>query len=58
MAGTRPGGEPPEWELFDCEKDPLELLNQYHNPEFAVVVKEMTRLLEKKMGEIGDVWDH
>ncbi|PTB47649.1 hypothetical protein M431DRAFT_501850 [Trichoderma harzianum CBS 226.95] len=58
LAGTRPGGEPPEWELFDCEKDPLELLNQYHNPEFAVVVKEMTRLLEEKMGEIGDVWDH
>ncbi|KAL7928388.1 alkaline-phosphatase-like protein [Trichoderma chlorosporum] len=58
LAGTRPGGEPPEWELFDCEKDPLELLNQYHNPEFADVVKEMTRLLEEKMGEIGDVWDH
>lgn len=44
--------------MFDCEKDPLELLNQYHNPEFADVVKEMTRLLEEKMGEIGDVWDH
>ena len=58
LAGTRPGGEPPEWELFDSEEDPLELINQYENPEYVDVIKEMTKLLEEKMSEIGDVWDH
>lgn len=58
LAGTRPGGEPPEWELFDCERDPLELLNQYANPAYAGVVREMTALLEAKMAEIGDIWEH
>lgn len=58
LPGTRPGGEPPEWELFDCEEDPLELLNQYGNPKYTHVVKEMTALLEAKMAEIGDIWEH
>ncbi|KAI0020905.1 alkaline-phosphatase-like protein [Xylariomycetidae sp. FL0641] len=58
LAGANPGGEPPEWELFDCEKDPLELLNQYDNPEYQEVVTKMTKLLEAKMAEIGDIWEH
>ncbi|KAK8024929.1 hypothetical protein PG990_002752 [Apiospora arundinis] len=43
-----------EWELFDCEKDPLELFNCYHDPAYADVVKMMTKKLEDKMVEIGD----
>ncbi|KAL4919175.1 alkaline-phosphatase-like protein [Aspergillus aurantiobrunneus] len=43
LEGTRPGGQEKEWELFDCEQDPLELFNCYNDPE----------LLEK-MEEIGD----
>lgn len=54
LPGTRPGGEPPEWELFDCEKDPLELFNCYHQPEYRDVVAQMTQALETKMREIGD----
>nr|XP_036575956.1 mucin-desulfating sulfatase (n-acetylglucosamine-6-sulfatase) [Colletotrichum truncatum]KAF6782612.1 mucin-desulfating sulfatase (n-acetylglucosamine-6-sulfatase) [Colletotrichum truncatum] len=55
VAGARPGGEKDkEWELFDCEKDPLELFNVYHKAEYAEVVKHMTNLLELKMVQIGD----
>ncbi|KAF4785949.1 mucin-desulfating sulfatase (n-acetylglucosamine-6-sulfatase) [Colletotrichum scovillei] len=55
ISGARPGGEKDkEWELFDCEKDPLELFNVYHDPAYADTVKHMTRLLELKMEQIGD----
>ncbi|KIW99877.1 uncharacterized protein Z518_10805 [Rhinocladiella mackenziei CBS 650.93] len=54
IEGTRPGGEEKEWELFDCEEDPLELFNCYHDPKYADVVRRMTRMLEDKMAEIGD----
>ncbi|KAL4994895.1 alkaline-phosphatase-like protein [Aspergillus recurvatus] len=54
LEGTRPGGQEREWELFDCEKDPLELFNCYNDPAYADVVARMTRLLEEKMEEIGD----
>ncbi|KAI0483260.1 alkaline-phosphatase-like protein [Xylariaceae sp. FL0804] len=55
LEGTRPGGgEAPEWELFDCRADPLELFNVYHDPAYADVVRTMTRLLDEKMAEIGD----
>lgn len=54
LPGTQPGGEPVEWELFDCDKDPLELFNCYREPACADVVARMTRLLDEKMREIGD----
>lgn len=54
LPGTQPGGEPPEWELFDCQEDPLELVNVYRDPAYAGVVAAMTRALEEKMSEIGD----
>ena len=54
LEGTRPGGEEKEWELFDCEEDPLELFNCYHDPKYTAVVRRMTTLLEAKMAEIGD----
>lgn len=54
LEGTRPGGEEKEWELFDCDKDPLELFNCYNEPEYKQVVARMTRLLQEKMEEIGD----
>ncbi|KAI0151450.1 alkaline-phosphatase-like protein [Pestalotiopsis sp. NC0098] len=40
IAGARPGTDfkEKEWELFDCEKDPLELFNVYHEPEYGHVV--------------------
>lgn len=55
IRGARSGAaEEKEWELFDCEEDPLELFNVYGQPQYQTIVKEMTRLLEEKMEEIGD----
>ncbi|GKZ16855.1 hypothetical protein AbraIFM66951_006346 [Aspergillus brasiliensis] len=58
LPGTQEGGQPREWELFDCEKDPLELFNVYHDTKYADVVVELTRLLEETMLEIGDTPVH
>ena len=49
---------PPEWELFDLKKDPLELINVYNEPDYADVVKEMTGKLEAEMARIGDIPEH
>ncbi|WQF90098.1 Putative sulfatase, alkaline-phosphatase-like, core domain superfamily [Colletotrichum destructivum] len=44
IEGARPGGEEDkEWELFDCEKDPLELFNVYNDQAYEEVVKHMTQ---------------
>jgi arylsulfatase A-like enzyme len=54
LPGTLPGGQAPEWELFDCEDDPLELFNRYQDPAYQPQVARMTQLLEAKMLKIGD----
>lgn len=36
-----------EWELYDLEKDPNEMQNQYNNQSYAAVVKEMKNELVK-----------
>ena len=43
-----------EWELFDLEKDPDEMVNQYASPEYGAIVEAMTGRLEKAREEIGD----
>lgn len=58
IPGTGKGGQEKEWELFDCEQDPLELSNVYHDPAYEGVVKRLRRLLDEKMEEIGDVPEH
>jgi hypothetical protein len=60
IEGSRPAGpvEGAEWELFDCDQDPLELFNVYSDPRFQDVVRNMTKLLEDKMDEIGDEMVH
>ena len=35
-----------EWELYDRMKDPLELKNEYDNPEYAEVVDDLKQRLE------------
>lgn len=52
--GAQAGGEPPEWEFFDCEDDPLELINRHDDPACAAIVRDMKRLLDRTMAEIGD----
>lgn len=58
LPGTNHGGEDREWELFDCEQDPLELLNVYSDPDYQHIALQMTRALEAKMAEIGDEPEH
>ena len=52
------GPEEKEWELFDLEKDPLELFNVYGDPAYADVVKTMTAKLNAEMTRIGDIPEH
>ncbi len=54
LPGTNHGGEDKEWELFDCEKDPLELFNVYGDPCYYQIMEQLTQMLEEKMQEIGD----
>ncbi|KAI0017657.1 alkaline-phosphatase-like protein [Xylariomycetidae sp. FL0641] len=55
VEGARPNaGEDKEWELFDCQEDPLELFNVHAEPKYADVVKNMTKILNDKILEIGD----
>lgn len=49
----------PEWELFDLEKDPYELMNVYHNPAYGDVKAELTAELHRLQAGVGDVpYDH
>lgn len=45
---------PAAWELYDLEKDPTEMINQYSNPEYAEILKELKELLKEKRKKIGD----
>ena len=56
--GAFEGDEPPEWELFDCEADPLELFNVADDPAYADVFRSMLRELDAKMAEVGDIPEH
>ncbi len=63
---------PPGWELYDLRNDPQEIVNQYDNPEYVTIVKELkSRLaaLRKRVGDTGrdfpkaerviqDFWDY
>ncbi|HVW91470.1 MAG TPA: sulfatase [Devosia sp.] len=56
--GALPGDEPPEWELFDCQEDPYELVNRADDPAYAEVFRMMLGKLDAKMAEIGDIPEH
>lgn len=56
--GANPGTGQPEWELFDLDRDPLEVRNVYHDPAYAEAVRTMTALLDEEMDRIGDVPRH
>lgn len=46
--------EPPEWELFDLEKDPNEMRNVYDDPSYAGVVRELKEELRRLRAEVND----
>ena len=56
--GTLDGGEEKEWELFDCELDPFEMINVYADPVYNEIKLQMMDDLDQKMAEIGDVPVH
>jgi arylsulfatase A-like enzyme len=56
--GALTGDEPPEWELFDCERDPQELVNEAANPAYRDAFVAMLRKLDARMAEIGDIPEH
>ena len=58
LPGTNQGGQDREWELFDCNQDPLELFNVFSDPNYQEVVAMMKTVLQKKMIEIGDEPEH
>jgi hypothetical protein len=43
-----------EWELYDRKKDPMEMKNEYNNPEYADVVAELTEQLAELRVEYLD----
>jgi hypothetical protein len=43
-----------EWELYDRKNDPMEMQNQYDNPEYAEVVKELKEKLDGLRVKYGD----
>ncbi|MFS4415391.1 sulfatase [Maribacter sp. 2307ULW6-5] len=43
-----------EWELYDRKKDPQEMRNVYHDPEYAQVVSELKVKLEGLREKYGD----
>lgn len=52
--GSGPEACPPEWELFDLEKDPHELMNIYNDPAYAELITELKRDLHRLQAEVGD----
>jgi hypothetical protein len=48
----------PEWELFDLEKDPCELVNVYHDPAYASIRAELSRELDRLQAQVGDEPQH
>lgn len=46
-SGAMPTQTPFGWELYDLEKDPFEKQNQYNNPKYAQVVKDMKKKLDE-----------
>ncbi|MBX7245591.1 MAG: sulfatase [Candidatus Sumerlaeaceae bacterium] len=42
------------WELFDLQKDPLEMNNVYNDPAYKKTVAEMTRLLKEQREKYKD----
>jgi len=56
--GANGPDEPPEWELFDCANDPLEVMNLANNSEYADVFDDMLTRLDAHMARIGDGPQH
>lgn len=45
---------PPAWELYDLEKDPHEMRNEYGNPKYADIIAELKAQLLAMRGRLGE----
>jgi arylsulfatase A-like enzyme len=54
MKGAKNVDLPPEWELFDLERDHQEMRNVYNDPGYAPVVRELREELARLRREVGD----
>lgn len=46
--------KPPEWEMFDLEKDPYELNSVYHDSAYSDTVKQLTEQLYQLKEQVKD----
>ncbi|UXW85582.1 sulfatase [Microbacterium azadirachtae] len=54
LPNTRDTTYPPEWELFDLEKDPHELTSVHLDPAYADIRRELTLKLWDLQQDLGD----
>lgn len=54
LAGTGPFTYPGEWELYDLESDPEQLVNVYLAPAYASIVADLTRRMWLAQAALGD----
>ncbi|HEY8455065.1 MAG TPA: sulfatase [Actinopolymorphaceae bacterium] len=54
LPGTSDRTTPPEWELFDLERDPAELTSVHDDPAYADVRRELEAELARLQAEFGD----
>ena len=52
--GANPDPRTPEWELFDLEKDPMELNSVYGHPDYREIVGELRNELHRLQAAVGD----
>ena len=45
---------PAAWEFYDLKKDPYEDTNQYSNPDYQTVIKELKAELKQKRAELDE----
>lgn len=43
-----------EWEFYDLEKDPVEVRNEYANPEYAAIISELKKEISRLQEQYND----
>ncbi|MEZ4809196.1 MAG: sulfatase [Allomuricauda sp.] len=55
MSGASSEPTEPQWEFYDLEKDPKELHNAYHDPEYAGIIAQMKKTIVEDRKMYGDL---
>jgi uncharacterized sulfatase len=45
---------PAAWEFYDLQKDPHELVNEYHNPAYAAAIGELKSELKRQRQSLNE----